>query len=168
MYPSTALALFRAFNVTESFYQTSPLERLCKIPDWDNASVPIPMAMTAHERIEQDSQTHRMLKQSLPNPDFNLLKIIYCRDMCVDDWRTSLDALTAGIRLRSGRIRFNRNLYEYTCISHLTHQKIKDLRFSHSTVRKNKSRVCLILDALSLDAHRRARVVFLDNEMVYF
>ena len=152
----------------ESFYQTSPLERLCNITDWESPPVSVPLALTPYERIEQDSQTLRTLKRNLSHPDFNVLKIIYCRNMDIEQWRASLDALIPSIKLQAGRIRFKRHLYEYTCIHYLTHQKIKAIRFSDSTVRHNKHRVCLILDNLSHAAHQRAKTLFLDNGMVYW
>ena len=166
MYRSTEQALYRAFNVAELFYQTAPLSELYQAPDWESSAVDNSSCSTPAERIEQDCQTHRLLKQSLSHSDFTLLKIIYCRSMDIEEWRTGLDTLTPMIKTQTGRIQFNRTMYEYTCISHLTHNRIKEIRFTSSTIKHNKKKVCSALDGLSDGAHYRAQCVLIDRDMV--
>ena len=151
--------LYRAFNVSESFYQKSPLSDLYRAPDWDNRPVYDGEQMTPAERIEHDCQTLIRLKKGLPVSHFSLLEITYCRSLDADGWRTNLEYLTPVIQEVVKPIRFNRVMYEYTCISHLTGDRIKQLYFKSSTVRRNKEKVCEALNGLSKSAHEQAKWV---------
>lgn len=151
--------LYRAFNVSEFFYQKSPLSDLYRAPDWETPPVYDGERMTSLERIENDSQTLIRLKRGLPESDFALLETMYCRSMDADEWRTNLESISPIIQSIVKPVRFNRVMYEYTCISHLTGNRVKQLYFKSSTVRRNKERICKALDGISQGAHERARWV---------
>ena len=151
--------LYRAFNVSESFYQKSPISNLYRAPDWEASPVYDGEHMTSLERIESDSQTLIRLKRGLPKSDFALLETVYCRSLDADEWRTNLGFISPIIQSIVKPVRFNRVMYEYTCISHLTGNRVKQLYFKSSTVRRNKERICKVLDDISEGAHERAKWV---------
>ncbi len=162
MYKSTEQALYRAFNVVEMFYQSSPLGDLYRAPDWESHPT-MTEAMNKTERIEQDCQTYMSLKKQLASNDFAILQVIYCRSMGVDEWREVLDQLTPCIQNLTGRIKFNRVVYEYICISHLTQNRMKEIYFKTRSIRHNKRLVCGALNTLSDRAHRMATDVLSQN-----
>ena len=165
MYKSTEQALYRAFNVVEMFYQTSPLSEMYRAPDWDSPP-PVLDVLNKTERIEQDCQTYTTLKKQLSKNDFSLLQLIYCRSLDVDEWRVVLNNLTPHIQSLIGRIQFNTMAYEYICISHLTQYKMKEMYFKTRSVRHNKRTVCNALDTLSTRAHRNAEDVLSHKNLI--
>lgn len=166
MYQSTEQALYRAFNVAEQFYQKAPLANLYRAPDWENPPPHTGNTMTPAERIEQDCQTYRLIKNNLSCSDFTVLMMVYCRSMGVDDWREALYRLKPSISNCLGRIDFQPQLYEYVCISHLTGQKIKQLRFTSVVVSRNRKRICAALDKITNEAHFRAKCFLQGREIV--
>ena len=166
MYRSTEQALYRAFNVAELFYQKAPLCDLYRAPDWENPPIHTADIMTPSERIEQDCQTYRFLKDNLSSSDFTLLRVMYCRSLDVQEWRESINILEPQIIQHLGRIAFRPQLYEYVCVSHLTGQKIKQLKFTSSTVNRNRKKICQALDRISDQAHFQAKCFLVDRDMV--
>lgn len=156
MYKSLEQALYRAFNIVEMFYQKSPLSDLYKTPDWENHTGYTDSYLTPAEKVEMASRVYRLIKNNLLVSEYTVLRITYCRSMGADEWRNGLATLTPEIMKRTGRIKFNRCLYEYVCISHLTGNKIKELHIKNKTVRNNKRRVCSILDSIIYQAHESA------------
>lgn len=166
MYQSTEHALYRAFNVSELFYQRNQLADLYRAPDWESYPI-IENRLTRLERIHQDAQIYRIIHKYLPDDVFHLLRIMYCRSLDVEEWRFSLHRLTPIISTKIGRIKFNPMIYEYTCIKKLTGNKLKSLRIHNDTARRNSKRVCAALSEMTESAHRKVQHLLEDRGILH-
>lgn len=159
MYQCIEHALYRAFNVSELFYQRNQLAELYRAPDWESQPAYTESRLTNIERIHADSKVLHVIRQQLSPDAFHLLRIMYCRSLDVEEWRFSLHKLKPIISTKIGRIKFNPMIYEYTCIKQLTGNKLKSLRIQNDTARRNSKRVCAALSEMTDTAHQKAQHV---------
>ena len=165
MYLDLEHALYRAFNVSEQFYQRNQLADLYRTPDWETGPV-MENRLTRLERIHQDASIYRVINTELPADCFHLLRIVYCRSLDIEDWRYSLDQLKPMLSVRIGRIRFNPMVYEYTCIKQLTGNKLKKLYIKNESARRNNKKICHALSDMTELAHQKAERVLANREML--
>lgn len=163
MYLCVEHALYRAFNVSELFFQRNQLANLYRSPDWESRPAYTSESLTTIERIHEDSRVFRLIQSDLSNDAFHLLRIMYCRSLDVEDWRYSLHSINPKISMRIGRIKYNPMVYEYTCIKQLTGNKMKSLYIKNESARRNSKKICSALSDLSELAHQKAEHLLLDR-----